>query len=125
MVYIFPDSSHTCIRLFYTKLVSYYTYCFASCFPYWHIQLQFSTVYAALHHYFTSALWMDNELVASFSLLPTFSSFFFSKIGTSANICCQSFFFLPLLPKAPQYKVVYSTCRSFWLCYVGLHLSMA
>ena len=30
-----------------------------------------------------------------------------------------------LLPKAPQYKVVYSSCRSFQFCYVGHRLSMA
>ena len=52
---------------------------------------------------------------------------FFLKIGTWANICCQYsfFFFLPLLSKDPQYTVVYSSGRSFWLCHVGHHLSMA
>ena len=35
------------------------------------------------------------------------------------------FFFFLLLPKAPQYIVVYSSCRSFYFCYVGHHLSMA
>ena len=50
--------------------------------------------------------------------------FFFLKIGTWANICCQfSFFFL--LPKAPQYTIVYSSCECLCLCYVGRHLSMA
>ena len=34
-----------------------------------------------------------------------------------------SFFFFS--PKPPQYIVVYSSCRSFWLCYVGRRLSMA
>ena len=54
------------------------------------------------------------------------SVLFFLKIGTWANICCQSsFFLLLLLPKAPQYIAVYSSCRSFWLCYVGRSLSMA
>ena len=50
------------------------------------------------------------------------SLFSFLKIGTWAIICCQSYyyFFLLLLPKAPQYIVVYSGCRSFWLCYVRL-----
>ena len=48
------------------------------------------------------------------------------KIGAWATICCQSsFFFLLLLPKATQHIVVYSSCRSFWLCYLGRHLSMA
>ena len=51
--------------------------------------------------------------------------FFFFKIGTWANICCQSFFLSLLLPKAPQYIVVYSSCRSFWLCCVGHHLRLA
>ena len=50
----------------------------------------------------------------------------FLKIGTWANICCQSSFFrLLLLPKVPQYIVVYSSCECLWLCYVGRHLSVA
>ena len=39
--------------------------------------------------------------------------FFHLKIGTWADICCQSFFFLLLplfLSKAPQYIVVYCSC---------------
>ena len=35
------------------------------------------------------------------------------------------FLLLVLLPKTPQYIVVYSSCRSFWLCCVGRCLSMA
>ena len=47
-------------------------------------------------------------------------------IGTWDNIYCQSFVFsFLLLPKAPQYLVVYSSCRSFLLCYMGCHLSIA
>ena len=44
------------------------------------------------------------------------------KIGTWANICCQSSFFLLLLlvPTAPQYIVVYSGCECFWLCLCGM-----
>ena len=42
--------------------------------------------------------------------------FFFLKIGTWANICCQSSSFLLLL-KAPQYIIVYSNCECLWLCY--------
>ena len=34
------------------------------------------------------------------------------------------FFFL-LLPEAPRYIVVYSSCECLWLCYVGRCLSMA
>ena len=52
-------------------------------------------------------------------------NFFFLKIGTWANIGFQSSFFFLLFPKAPQYTVVYSSCRSFWLCYVGRWLQMA
>ena len=47
-------------------------------------------------------------------LLPVFVFSFF-----------LSFFLLLILPKAPQYIVVYSGCRFFWLCYVGCCLSMA
>ena len=47
----------------------------------------------------------------------------FIKIGTWANNCYQSFVFL--LPKAPHYMVVYSSCECLWLCYVGCCLSMA
>ena len=39
------------------------------------------------------------------------------------ELTVANLFFL-LLPKAPQYIVVYSSCRSFWLSYVGRHLSM-
>ena len=41
------------------------------------------------------------------------------------NLCCQSSSFYVYFPKAPQYIVVYSSCRTFWLCYVGRCLSMA
>ena len=52
---------------------------------------------------------------------------FLFKIGTWANITSVANlpFFVFLLPKAPPYIVVYSSCRSFWLCYVGCCLSMA
>ena len=54
-------------------------------------------------------------------------NFFFLKIGTWANHCCQSSFFLLLLllPKAPQYIVAYSSCDCLWLCYVGRCLRIA
>ena len=51
--------------------------------------------------------------------------YFFFLIGSWDNICCQTFFFLLLLAKVHQYIVVHSSCRSFWLCYVGRCLSMA
>ena len=34
-------------------------------------------------------------------------------------------FFLLILPKAPQYIIVYSSCECLWLCYMGHHLSVA
>ena len=43
------------------------------------------------------------------------------ELTSVASLSSSSFFFLP---KAPQYIVVYFSCRSFWLCYVGRHLSM-
>ena len=48
--------------------------------------------------------------------------FFFFKSFAPELISAANLFFL-LLPKAPEYIVVYSSCRSFWLCYVGCHLS--
>ena len=50
--------------------------------------------------------------------------FFFSQRLAPELTSVANFFFL-FLPKAPQYIVVYSSCRSFWFCYVGRHLSMA
>ena len=48
------------------------------------------------------------------------------KIGTWANICCQSSFLLfLLLSKAQQHIVLYPSCGSFWLCHVGHHFNMA
>ena len=51
--------------------------------------------------------------------------FFLYKDWPWANICCQSFFFLLLLSKAPWYIVVDSSCRFSWLCCVGHWLSTA
>ena len=50
--------------------------------------------------------------------------FFFLKIGPELTSVASLFFSL-LLPKALRYIVVYSSCRSFWLCCVGCCLSMA
>ena len=54
--------------------------------------------------------------------------FFFLKISTWANICYQPPP-APLPPPSsqspPVHSCIYSSCRSFWLCYVGRHLSMA
>ena len=54
-------------------------------------------------------------------------STFFLKIGTPANICCQSCFFsfFYFSPKPPQYILVHSSCKYLWLCYVGHCLSTA
>ena len=51
--------------------------------------------------------------------------FFFLKIGPELTSVANLLFVLLLLPKAPRYIVIYSSCRSFWLCYVGHCLSMA
>ena len=40
-------------------------------------------------------------------------------------LCLSFFFFFILLPKAPQYAVIYSSCECLWLCYVARHLSGA
>ena len=68
------------------------------------------------------------SLLLSVSLFPSSLPPFFLKIGTWTNNCCQSsgFFFFPsLLPKAPQYIVVYSTCECLCLWHVGRSLSVA
>ena len=57
-------------------------------------------------------------------------SVFFLKIGPEltsvANLLFFSFFFSPKpLTTWLSIRVVYSDCRSFWLCHVGRHLSMA
>ena len=49
--------------------------------------------------------------------------FFFLKIGTWANNCCQLFSFPP--SSSPQSPPVYSSCECLWLCCVGRRLSMA
>ena len=52
--------------------------------------------------------------------------FFFLWLAPELTSVANLFsFLLLLLPKTPKYIVVYSSCRSFWLCYVGHHLSMA
>ena len=54
------------------------------------------------------------------------SLFCFLKVGTWANNCCQSSFFLNSSPQSPpRYIVAYFSCGSFWLCYVGCRLNMA
>ena len=57
------------------------------------------------------------------SIFLIVSFLFFPKIGICTNMCCQSFSFSS--PKAPQYIVVYSICKSFQLCFIGRRLSMA
>ena len=86
-------------------------------------------------------LFSSDSLLFFFSrryVLPSDSSFFFSffwnvlhficfflKTGPELTSVVNPFFLLLLLPQDPQYIVVYSSCRSFWLCYVGRRLSMA
>ena len=41
------------------------------------------------------------------------------KSGTWASICCPP---SSSFCKAPQYILVYSSCRSFWACHVRYHL---
>ena len=65
-------------------------------------------------------------LICASNFFQNSALYFFLKIGTWVNICCQSScFLLLLLPKAPQYIVVRSSCECLWLCYVGRLLSMA
>ena len=60
-----------------------------------------------------------------FTLKAPFFLFFFLKIGPELTSVANLFFFFILLSKGPQYIVVYSSCRSFWLCYMGRCLSVA
>ena len=54
------------------------------------------------------------------------SSAIFFKDRHWDNICCQSFFSFSSSssPQSSPVIVAYSSCRSFWLCYVGRHLRM-
>ena len=86
--------------------------------------------------WFTSVLCnlTDLKFPLQLHLLPTetsigldrqlFSYSFFKELTSELTSIANLLFFL-LLPKAPQYMVVYTSCRSFCFCYVGLHLSMA
>ena len=66
-------------------------------------------------HYIMNQLFAIPETSQEllFQELSLRNQLFFFKIGTWANICCQSSFFF-LLPKAPKYIVLCSSCRSFW-----------
>ena len=48
-----------------------------------------------------------------------------SPVSFLILVICTFSFCSFLLPKAPQYIVVYSSCERLWLCYVGHNLSMA
>ena len=61
---------------------------------------------------------------SSFYFFFSFGLFFFKRLAPELT-CYQSLFPLLLLLKAAQYLFVYSSCRSFWMCYVGRCLSMA
>ena len=66
-------------------------------------------------------------------LLPRFASHssnldalsFFLKVGPELTSVVNFFVLLLVLARAPQYIVVYPSCRSFWLCCVGRRLSVA
>ena len=72
-------------------------------------------------------LTQDGRANVFFLILFSFLafSFFFRLAPELTSVATLFFLLLLLLPKAPQYIVVYSSCRSFWLCYVGWYLSMA
>ena len=46
--------------------------------------------------------------------------FSFKRLAPELTTVANLFFFL--LPKDPQYIVAYSSCGSFWFCYVGRRL---
>ena len=79
----------------------------------------------SIGYWFTSLVQRSTgRFSLHFMAKKTIEVFFFCfKDWPCTNICCQCVFFL--LPEVPQYIVVYSSCRSFWFCYVGCHLSMA
>ena len=93
---------------------------------YFYLPLNISSQIPHFSTYSVTSFLLDNsskqKILLNSLLLP-----FFLKTGTWASIYSLSsfFFLLLLLPKAPQYIVVYSSCRSFWLCCVGCYLSMA
>ena len=70
-----------------------------------------------------------NWQIKSLRSFPTYSPPNWVMVEFSKKIHRNYFFFFLfffiLLPKALQYIAVYSSCRSFWFCYVGRHLSMA
>ena len=52
--------------------------------------------------------------------------FFLPRLALELTTVASRFhFFFSFSPKPPRFIVVYSSCRSFWLCYVGRCLSMA
>ena len=71
-------------------------------------------------HIYSAAL----QTLHPYSTGLAFYGFFVRNIGPELTSVASLFFF-SLLPKAPQYIVVYSSCGSFYFCYVGHHLSMA
>ena len=60
------------------------------------------------------------EIVFLFSL----NEILFPRLAPELTSVANLFFFF-FSPKPPRYVVVYSSCGSLWLCYVGCHLSMA
>ena len=88
-----------------------------------------------LHRVFLKS-WMDIGFCRWFSASIKVTLWFSSSVYWHGELYWPIFFsryllpiffflLLLLLPRAPQYIVVYSSCRSFWFCYVGGHLSTA
>ena len=80
-------------------------------------------MYMASYLSTTMFIWCDSYIKHTLTILFLKVFFFFFKDWHLS--CCQSFFSF-FSPKAPaQYIVVYSSCRSFCLCYVGHRLSVS
>ena len=69
---------------------------------------------ANLHWYFFTVLFF-----------AFYFYFFLKDWHLSLQLLPNFFIFFSSSPQAPQYIVIYSSCESLWLCYVGRRLSMA
>ena len=65
--------------------------------------------------------YVDNDIANRYGKVNTWN--YIHTFDRLVSFCLQVFSFF--LHRAPQYIVVYSSCRSFWLCYVGHRLSTA
>lgn len=108
------------VSLVRAKLNSLFKLVFSGHFP----EYIFSSECCIVFHFSINVKQFPRNLPEYFFFLKESFCFVF-KIRTWVNICCQSYLiFLLLLPKglSPtpcQYVGVYSSCRSFWLCFVG------